>query len=400
MNIKKDKDNVTYLENYGKKLNKKKLLIVGIVGIIVLILIIGFIVYSANEQFRIFCDTYILRKEIEEDNLSKIEIDDVNVSNVFAYSNYIAIIKDNVLTKYNTSGNEESQIKMEITKPLIVTNESYAIIAEQAGQKAYLIKNSDIVWEKTLEGNIAKVNVNSNGYVSIILSGTSYKSVIILYDEKGNELFKTYLSSTIAVDSDISIDNKYLSFAEVNTAGTLIQSNIKIISVEKAKQSPSDSIIYTYKANENSLIVDIKYQKNKLVCMYDDAICVIENKENKQIASLNETGKKITFCDIGLYDFAVRTVEESNGLFSTKTAVELINTSSLKNNVYNLTGSIKELYCYGDRLGVNLGSEVHFIDINGWLVKKYISSQEIRGIVMNNKIAGIIYKNKIEIVNL
>ena len=398
--MKQKKDNVTYIESFNKKINKKKLIIAGIIGLLILIGIICFIVYAANEQFRVFCDTYIFRKEIEEDNLSKIEIEDINSSNVFAYSNYIAIIKDNVLTKYNSSGSAESTIKIEVTKPLIQTSGNYAIIAEEAGQKIYLIKNDDIVWQKTLEGNVSKVNVNSNGYVSIILSGTSYKSVIILYDEKGSELFKTYLASTVAIASDISNDNKYLSFAEVNTSGTLIQSNIKIISIEKAKQTSLDSIIYTYKADENSLIINIKYQKNKLVCMFDDTIQVIENDQNKQITDLKENNKKITFSDIGLYEFAVRTIEEKNGLFNIKTAVELINTASLKNNIYNLNGSVKELYCYGDRIGINLGSEVHFIDTNGWLVKKYISTQEIRGIVMNDRIAGIIYKNKIELINL
>ena len=37
--------------------------------------------------------------------------------------------------------------------------------------------------------------------------------------KKEKELFKTYLSSTVAVDSSISEDNKYMSFGEVNTSG-------------------------------------------------------------------------------------------------------------------------------------------------------------------------------------
>lgn len=398
--MKLKKDNITYISNFNKQLNKKKLAITISIGVLVIIGIVCFIIYTVNEQFRIFCDTYVFRKEIEENNLSKISIEEINPTNVFAYSNYIAVIKDNILTEYNSSGKEEKKLKIEITKPLIATSDSYSVIAENMGKKIYLIKNSEIVWEKEVAGNISKVSVNNSGYASIILSGTSHKSVIILYDDNGNELFKTYLASTIAIDSDISEDNKYLSFAEVNTAGTLIQSNIKIISIEKAKQTPLDSVIYTYRANENSLAVDLKYQKNKLVCMFEDGISIIENENSKQIVALKENNKKITFGDIRLYDFAIRTVENNNGLFSTKTAVELINTSNLKTNVYNINSSVKELCCYGNRIGINLGSEVHFIDTNGWLVKKYISTQEIRGIVMNNRIAGIIYKNKIEIINL
>ena len=55
---------------------------------------------------------------------------------------------------------------------------------------------------------------------------------------------------------------------------------------------------------------------------------------------------------------------------------------------------------YNDKISINLGSEVHFISTNGWLIKRYISSQEIKKIVMCNNFAGIVYRNKIEIVNI
>ena len=35
-----------------------------------------------------------------------------------------------------------------------------------------------------------------------------------------------------------------------------------------------------------------------------------------------------------------------------------------------------------------------------WLVKKYISTQEIKDVVIGSGIAGIVYKDKIEIINL
>lgn len=53
------------------------------------------------------------------------------------------------------------------------------------------------MWETEVEGNVSKIDVNENGYVSIILKGTTYKSVIVVYDAKGNELFKTYLSKRV-----------------------------------------------------------------------------------------------------------------------------------------------------------------------------------------------------------
>lgn len=399
---KEKKDNITYLKNTTeKKINKKKL--TGLITILVIMVIslIVFAVYAFNEQFRIVFDTYVLRKNIDENNLATIQIENIDTENIFAYSNYIAILKENIITTYNSRAKEVTKMNVEITTPLISTNGDYAAISEKNGKKIYLIQKNDVVWQKEVEGSISRINVNSNGYVSLVISGTSYKSVIVVYDNLGNEIFKTYLSGTIAIDTDISEDNKYMGFAEVNIFGTLIQSNIKIISIEKAKESPSDAIIYTYTADSGNLIMNIKYQnKGHLICMYDNSIHIISNEQDKKILEIDGTDTNITFADIELKNQAVTTTEEKDGLFNTKTSVTLTNTSSEKSSVYNLTGSVKELYCYNDKVGVNVGAEVHFIDTNGWLIKKYTSSQEIRSVIISNNVAGIIHKNKIEILNL
>ena len=78
-----------------------------------------------------------------------------------------------------------------------------------------------------MEGKIDKLCVNKNGYVAVALSGTSYKSVIQVLNNTGEELFKTYLSSTIAMDIDISQDNQFISLLEVNTKKPTICSDIQ-----------------------------------------------------------------------------------------------------------------------------------------------------------------------------
>ena len=394
-----DKKIIDFEAANPKKINIKKIIIV-IFLIIIIATVSGlYITYSVNESFRIWWDINVLRKNIEEQNLAYIDIESVDKNSVFAYSSYIAYVKDNKINTYDSSGNKAKEIGVQITNPLINTKDEYAVIAEENGQKIYLIYKNEIIWEKELEGNITRINVTSVGYVSVIVSGTSYKSVIILFDNNGKEVFKTYLSSTIAVDSDISPDNRFMSFAEVNISGTLIQSNIKIISIEKAKESPDDSIIYTYNAPSGNLILNIKYQeKNRLACMYDNSIHIIENEEDKLILDLTENN--INFADIEFNNCIVSVKEESEALFKAKITLEIIKSSTEKRSVYNCEGDVKGLYTYGNKIGIDFGLEVHFINNNGWLIKKYTCDEEVKGIVMNNNIAGVIYKKKIEILNI
>lgn len=398
---KKDINLLYFNQDEVKTINKKKIIGVGILLVIICLILVIYLVYAANENFRAFMDANILNKSIEQDNLKSITLENYDNSNIFAYSKYIAILKDNTLTTYNSSGKIEAENNIQITNPITTSNGKYLIIAEQDSSKIYLLKDNNIRWEKTLEGNISRISVNSSGYSAIILKGTAYKSVVLLLDDSGNEMFKYYMSSTIAVDASISEDNKYVGIAEVNTSGTLIQSNIKILSIAKAKENPTEAIVYTYNAPLNSLVLNIKYQnKNKLVCEYDNEIHVIKDNVDTKLTDINTDQEKITYYSIELDNNIVKNVEENASLFATNTAIKIINFTTQKENTYKFEGVIKEMYCCGSKIALNLGSEIHFVDTNGWLIKKYTSNQEVRKIVISNEVAGIIYRNKIELIKL
>lgn len=401
INIENINTNETKTNKKNRKINRKKLVIMILIAILVIAIITIMILYASVKPFRRFFDKYVFRKIISEEKLVSIQLDyDSNV-NVIGYNQYICVLAENVLKQYKASGDLANEIKLEISNPVYHVNNKYLAISEKGSSKVYLVADNKIAWEREVDGNVAKIDVNRNGYVAVILTGTTYKSVIVTYDAKGNELFKTYLSNTAALDAIISTDNQYLAFAEINTSGTLIQSNIKIISISKAKESPSDSIIYTYEAPSNSLITNIEYQnKNKLICIYDDAIHIIVNNQDEIMMSLQENDKKINDADIRLTNFAYRAVEKSTGLFQADTVIEMMNIESRKETIYTVEGIAKNIYCYDNMIAVNLGQEVEIFNTNGWLIKKYTSSQDIQNITITNGIAGIIYRDKVEMINL
>lgn len=383
-----------------RELNRKKVLITTVISIVLVIFIVLLCIYIANKPFRDWVDKYVLMKNVSENNVTSISLDESENNYVFAYDKYICVFNQNKLIAYNSAGKKEYELTVEISNPLIDVNNRFLLIAEKEKQKIYLISGNNIIWENELEGNISRVSVNKNGYSSVILTGTTYKSIIETFDNNGKELFKTYLSSSIAMDSDISFDNKYLSFAEVNTEGTILQSMIKTISIQKAKETPSESIISSVTSPSDSAVINLKYQDgNKIICMYDNSIHRIENGNTEELFNLEEDGKKISFADIELNNFVYRIIEKS-ALLSTDSIVEIKNTSTKKEHAYTLDSIVKEVYTYDNSIALNLGSEVHFIGTNGWLIKKYTSSQEVRNIVMSTNFAAIVYRDKIEIVEL
>lgn len=388
----------SYKNANDKKLNRKKIIIIIILICIIIIGIILFSLYTSNVNFRNGFDKYILRKNISNENLASITLGSDNYSEVFAYDKYISILSKNTLTIYSGYAKKESENTLEINEPIYDSNNRFMVIAEKNGSKLYLISGTNVLWENSIEGQISRVTVNKNGYVSVIIAGTSYKTIVTTFNPDGKKLFNTYLSETIAIDTDISNDNKYLAIAEINSSGSIIESSIEIISIEDAQSNPNNSKKYTYKSSENNIVTNLKYQdKNKLVCIYDNSIHILENEQDNEL--INLSSGNILFSDINLTNNITLIEEEHSGLFA-NVQVNITNTNTNKESSYLLSGIPKNVYVNNSVIAINIGTEVHFINTNGWLIKKYTSSQEVKEIVLGSSIAGIIYKDKIEFVNL
>lgn len=366
-----------------------------------LIALITFVVlYQNNGNVRNFFDVYIFRKIINEEKVPSIEIDNSKNINAFAYHKYLVVLEENLLKVYNKSGNEETRLNVEISNPIYEANGDYLCVAEKGGQKLYLICNKNILWQKDIEGNISSINVNKNGYVSITISGTSYKTVVQTFNQNGDELFKNYLGTTNVIDTDISNDNKYLAIAEANFSGVIVQSIIKIVSIEEAKNNSAESIKYTHLAKADDLIINIKYNsKDKLICMYDEHIDMLDENQNTEL--INFKAEEILFVDINLTSNIVKIIKNKDGILNSSVEMQIINSNN-KNDItkYQIESTPKKVYIQSDMIAINLGTKVLFVNESGWLVKQYESNRkEIQNIVMGNEIAGIISKNKIHVIS-
>ena len=216
------------------KMMSKTIIVTIIIAILLMFFLTVVIIYYNDIEIREWIDKNIFRKEVSQDNVSTIEIKESENSIIYAFNRYIGILNKNQFTIYGSSGNAEKTLEVEVSNPIFDSANRFLVMAEKKGKKLYLLMDKEVEWEAEIEGNISQVHVNKNGYVAVVITDTSYKTVIAMYSPEGKPKFKTYLSSTRTADVTISNDNKHLAIAEVDTSGTIIQSNIKIISIDKA----------------------------------------------------------------------------------------------------------------------------------------------------------------------
>ena len=388
------------IENNLNKLKDKKSNSKFLAFIIIIFLIVFFTArYATDEDFRTLVDVNILKKEVAESTLTKIDIDLDSNPSIFAYDKYIAILSKNKLSEYTKEGNKIAELDINISVPIVHVAGEYMVIAEKNGQKLYLISGENIIWENSVEGNISEVNVNKNGCVSIVIKNTTYKSVIAFFDLDGAELFRRYISTNYAICTSVSTNNKYLAIGEIDYSGTILKSFITIISVEKAQNDPENSIVNTYESDNGEIITNINYQdKENAICMFNNYVQKVGISSNERVYDITDNDM---FVDINLEDSIAIIDKQSSGLFSYEFEMLLKNTNNKSESLYILNSDLPKMVAVnGKNIALNLGNEIRIVKSNGRLVKKYTSNSQIKNLVIGDSIAGVIYKNKIEIIEL
>lgn len=381
-----------------RELNIRKVIIMILIAIVVIAIIVVFSLYIAEDGFRKWVDTNLLRKDITPENVATIDLNVDKNNQIFCYSKYVCILNEKNLKLYNQSGENVTDISVNINTATFCSNDKYLAIAEKNGQELCVITDKVYSWGQKVDGEILQIYINKNGYVVLVTTDTTYKSIITVYDNNGKQIMRSFLASTRVTDVSMSNDNKYVAYAEIDTSGTLIQSNIKIISIEKAQTENGDATIYTKEGELSKMIVKLQYQeKGELVCVYNDSVNIIkENQENEIIQKDDE----ITFVSGNLSNSIAYIKEEQKGVFDSNSTLNIINTSSKQTYTYKFEEISKEMYTNGNVIGINIGTELYLVNTNGMLIKKYTSNQEITNVMISNDLAIIIYKDRIEIINL
>ena len=384
------------LDKFKERRKNRRVIKFTIITLIAIIILVFIALYMANKSFNLFIDTYILKKRISENDANSLTIDTDNLSLIYAYDKSLVVYSDGSINFYNTDAKQTGNIEMTLSKPIADSEDKYLALADYGLQKVCLIKSNSLVWQKDIEGKISKVSVNKQGYVAVSVTGTTYESIVMLFNENGDLLFSKYLS-TYVIDVDISDDSKYIAIAEVDNSTILPVTKIEMVSVGLASTSSENATINTYKAESNKLLTGMNFQsKNVLVCSFEDYVLKMTDSSSDRLYEFSDL---TAYLEVDSRKGFVRIDKEESSVFKSDYRLKITNENNSE-KVYIIEGSIKSLVCKDNKIALNLGKEVQFIDNNGWLVKKFIGNQEVKSVLVSNKIGIIVFKDKISIVNL
>lgn len=384
------------LEKFKEKRKNRRMFKITIITLIAIIILIFVALYMTNKSFNSFVDTYIFRKRITEDDANSLIIDTENLSLIYAYDKSLVVYSDGSVNFYNKEAKQTGNIEITLSKPIADSSGKYLALADYGLQKVCLIKSNSLVWQKDIEGKISKVAVNKQGYVAVSVTGTTYESIVMLFNANGELLFSKYLSNYV-MNVDISEDSKYLAIAEIDNSTILPITKIEIVSIELASTSADNATVNMYEASTNELLTGMSYQKkNTLLCSFENYVLKMNDSSSEIVYELSDL---TAYLEVNSKRGFVRIDKEESSVFKSDYRLKITKDNNLE-NVYIIEGSIKSLICKENKIALNLGKEVLFINNNGWLIKKFIGNQEANRVLVTDEIGIIVYKDKISIINL
>ena len=376
-------------------LRKYRLLLI----IFIVISIILFSLYLGVENFRKFVDEKVIKKEVEENSSKSTYLLTGNKSNVIPTLDNIYTVQSGQLKSYDKYGIEKNSERVSISNPIFDSSDKYATISEKQSISFYLLEDGKVKWEKKVDTPIVGIKVNKNGYVAVMSENNIYKAVVTVFNNKGDKLFKTYVSDSYGMSASISNDNKYLVIGSVNYSKTIANSNIKIVSMEKAKTDPDGAIINEY--NIGKLLIDIKIKDGgEVIGQFSNSITRfgILDKKEEEIYKLESNVELVDINNNNNIALIEKKVENEN---NSKFYLKIINAYGKQVSIYDLDDKLpKEILCRNDTIGINMNNGINIYTENGWLKKKYKSSTEIRDFNLSDSILTVIYRDKYEVIGI
>ncbi|MCX7748656.1 MAG: DUF5711 family protein [Clostridia bacterium] len=278
------------------------------------------------------------------------------------------------------SGQEKWVVPIFANKPIVKEAGAYLVVADMGGRDIAVLKGKEKRWNKKVENNIINVDVNKNGYVSVVQEEKGSKGAVTVYDPAGNEVFIRGKAENYILSALVSSDRQVLINC-IDASGITINTNFEFTDIFG---KPFANI-----QKENMIYPSIWYMGEGFFAVNDTSISYFDKDRNEK---WKKEHKEIYTSTTVLDKYAVIAVkdQEKKGLFKSKTKVIVYTADGEEKASQWVDEPVKNMYAYDDLIAVNTGREAVFMSSKGSMKGKYTSKSDITDVRLLNKSEALI----------
>ncbi len=172
----------------------------------------------------------------------RVEITDNEISSnvstsgeLYTYKNHILLFNSNGMQFYDFDGDYKHSLYFDAYSPYLNISDKVLAVADTNGKNAAVIKNNKIKYTLKSDDTIQLISANKKGYSAIITNEKGYKSLVKVYDSKGENIYQWHIGEYYAVDTYVTENSKYLVVLGVGIDDSNINSYITFINLKEDK---------------------------------------------------------------------------------------------------------------------------------------------------------------------
>ncbi len=324
---------------------------------------------------------------------SGIEFDTGGDYEQHAFGDDLLLLNKNGIKLIDNKGRYIWEEQMTLTNPTIDISGKYALLADLEGNcslNLYNIKGKNIV-TYPINTDLLSAKVNKNGTAAAAVAAEGYKGAAVVFDRKGNEIFRWNSGEGYIIDLDISDDGKSIAVAQMMSDGEETYSKIHVINISSGNESGSYIC-------EGSLVASVEF---------DDSGRIIAVAQNKVYGLNKKGGEKF------IIDLAGKSAERYNVtdggslLFLCRdnrggTVLEIYNKNGKLTGVFTGCDDIKRMACHGGTIVVSSSRNVMRVSERGKLRSTTDIEHDIMGIGVygNQRNVLVLGGNRADIIRI
>lgn len=222
----------------------------------------------------------------------KINGNTVNPENIdIIDGKYLAYVSDSNSVALKQNGSVLYDRRLTYSNPVARTNGTYNLIYSLDGKKYQVSTVGEVKIDSQTDDDIFYGAINKNGVFGLITKTDGYLSRLIIYDNKGKEIYSYYFSQYYAYCLDIRDDGKQALVGAVSSKNGKVLSAVYLIDFS----SKEPQALTTF---DNSTIYGVKYLSSGVAAVICDDSLAIYNARQNTIVKNSYNGRVLADCCI------------------------------------------------------------------------------------------------------
>lgn len=190
---------------------------------------------------------------------------DVDLDENTSYSHivndkYIYFVTTNGVVVVDDSGNKKAELPISVENPRLGASGEYVVIGDVDGNSIYIIKDSQIKQNIVTTKAIKNVSINASGNCVAITEGDMHKRDVILYNEKGEELFVWTSGTKLVFDAVVANNNKNVVISSLDTQTNNATTVLNFYNISKEEPVATETL-------DGEIIPDLHVFENYVYCI-------------------------------------------------------------------------------------------------------------------------------------